>query len=99
MAWQVMEAAARLVPALEGVAVAEVVFARYPYPADGHPILGWAQECSNLYVAVMHSGATLGPLVGRLVAADISGDASEAERGLLSKYRLDRQFLADRAYA
>ena len=94
-----MEAAARLVPALKDVAVAEVVFAKYPYPADGHPILGWANECSNLYIAVMHSGATLGPLVGRLVAADISGDASPAELDLLSNYRPDRQFLADRAYA
>lgn len=96
---QVMTAAARLIPALSDVAVAHVAYTKYPYPEDGHPILGFCAECSNLYIAVMHSGATLGPLAGRLVAAEVTGSAAAAELDMLRPYRPGRSFGPDLAYS
>jgi glycine/D-amino acid oxidase-like deaminating enzyme len=58
-----------------------------PMPADGMPIVGFAPGRSDLYVAVMHSGVTLGPLVGRLAATEML-DGVRAEP--LAPYRLDR---------
>lgn len=40
-------------------------------PADGHPILGPVPGVAGLSLAVTHSGVTLAPLVGRLLAAGI----------------------------
>lgn len=42
-----------------------------PMPLDSLPIIGRLDECDKIYVAVMHGGVTLAPLVGRLVARDI----------------------------
>jgi sarcosine oxidase subunit beta len=38
-----------------------------PMPKDGHPILGPVPGVENLFVAAMHSGVTLSPLVGTLM--------------------------------
>ena len=55
--------------------------------ADGHPALGYMPGTDNLYMAVTHSGITLAPLVGRLVAEEVTGGTSEHD---LSTYRPDR---------
>jgi glycine/D-amino acid oxidase-like deaminating enzyme len=57
-----------------------------PTPRDGFPIIGGADGVPGLYLAVMHSGVTLAPLVGRLVASEILG----TEEPALSAYRLSR---------
>jgi len=58
-----------------------------PIPADGLPVIGPAPGLPGLYLAVMHSGITLAPLVGRLSAEEIvGGHALDA----LEPYRLDR---------
>ena len=60
-----------------------------PYPVDAHPIVGYSKDWTNLYVAVMHSGATLAPLIGKLVAEEIVNQQDEA---MLEPYRLQRDF-------
>lgn len=50
-----------------------------PMPADELPIIGPVPGVAGAYVAVMHSGITLAPTVGRLVAAEIV-DGVEAEQ-------------------
>lgn len=57
-----------------------------PTPKDGFPIIGQT-ACDGLYLAVMHSGITLAPLVGRLAASDILTGETE---GQLEPYRLSR---------
>jgi len=58
-----------------------------PIPADGLPVIGPAPGLPGLYLAVMHSGITLAPLVGRLSAEEIvDGHALD----VLEPYRLDR---------
>ena len=42
-----------------------------PEPADGLPAVGLVPGHDNLYVAAMHSGITLAPLIGRLAALEI----------------------------
>lgn len=55
-------------------------------PADGMTIAGFAEPHCRFYVLVTHSGITLGPLLGELVAAEIHGERSP----LLDNFRLDR---------
>ncbi len=42
-----------------------------PTPIDGLPIIGQPRDAPGLYVAVMHSGATLAPVVAELAAQEI----------------------------
>ncbi len=96
---QVREWAAAIVPELANVGLDRVSLTSYPYPKDGHPIIGFAEAALNVYIAVMHSGATLGPLVGELVAAEITGTASEEQLETLKPYRLNRDFnTSEQAY-
>lgn len=73
---RILGLAAAAVPALSGVTVEGMQVGYRPYPADGLPVLGWVPGWSNAYVAVTHSGMTLAPLVGQLVAEELLGAAS-----------------------
>jgi glycine/D-amino acid oxidase-like deaminating enzyme len=54
-----------------------------PMPRDGLPIVGPVPGVDGAYVAVMHSGITLAPTVGRLVASEIvNGDEASPLAGL-----------------
>jgi glycine/D-amino acid oxidase-like deaminating enzyme len=49
-----------------------------PMPLDTYPAIGrLGGDDVNPYVAVMHSGVTLAPLVGRLVAAEMAENSTE----------------------
>ena len=60
-----------------------------PLPIDGHPVIGPSPERPDVYIAVMHSGVTLAPLVGRLATQELLGDEDVAS---LAPYRADRSF-------
>ncbi|MBY6153098.1 FAD-binding oxidoreductase [Vannielia litorea] len=70
-----------LFPDLE-IGLAEARLAWRPVPGDGLPVVG---QCGpeGLWLAVMHSGVTLGALMGELVAAEMGG----GEAPLLAPYR------------
>lgn len=89
VARQVIQAAAKLVPELAQAETQQVTAGLMPYPVDAHPIVGFTKEWPNLYVAVMHSGATLAPLMGELVSEEI---VSTKEEDMLAPYRLQRDF-------
>ncbi len=42
-----------------------------PIPKDGMPVVGHLSGKEGLYVAVMHSGITLAPTIGRMVADEV----------------------------
>jgi glycine/D-amino acid oxidase-like deaminating enzyme len=46
-----------------------------PMPLDGFPVLGFTESVQNLYIALMHSGVTLAPLVGEMATLEIADDA------------------------
>lgn len=58
-----------------------------PTPRDGFPAIGRLSERPGLFVAVMHSGVTLAPIVGEFVAAEILDDQRDE---LLQPYHPDR---------
>lgn len=88
MCLQEIARAAKIIPALEYASLSSFSVAKYPYPIDAHPILGWLPGLKNVYVAVTHSGATLGPLLGRLVSEEVLGHKQE----ILEPYRPTRDF-------
>ena len=42
-----------------------------PIPADGEPVVGELDQIRDYYVAFSHSGATLGLIIGELLADEI----------------------------
>ena len=79
--------ACHFLPDLTGTRVTPVPVGYRPMPQDELPILGFTRAVPNLYIALMHSGVTLAPLVGELSAIEIL-DGIRVE--LLSHYRLER---------
>jgi glycine/D-amino acid oxidase-like deaminating enzyme len=58
-----------------------------PLPVDGLSVVGRIPGASGLYVAVTHSGITLGPLLGELIAEEVLHDRELARLG---PFRPDR---------
>src|SRR6266511_416434 len=78
---------AAVLPPLGRLSVEKMTKGYRPMPQDGRPIVGFPAGRSDIYVTVMHSGVTLGPLVGRLAALEI---LDRVQVDLLSPYRLER---------
>ena len=57
-------------------------------PLDGYPIMGFANEAPNMYIALTHSGVTLAPLLSQLAMLEICDGATVDS--VLAPYRLDR---------
>jgi glycine/D-amino acid oxidase-like deaminating enzyme len=55
----------------DGLVVQSVRVGLRPMPADGEPLVGALLGTSGLCLAVMHSGLTLAPTVGRLLAEEL----------------------------
>jgi glycine/D-amino acid oxidase-like deaminating enzyme len=79
--------AARFFPALAGVPVERWWLAWRAMPADRLPIVGPLPWLDSLYLAVTHSGVTLAPVLGRLVAREVADDTAD---GLLAPFRPGR---------
>ena len=84
---QTLRLATRYVPALAKASIEEVTLGYRVMPQDEYPILGFARECPNLFLALTHSGVTLAPVIGELAAREILDDAPQAE---LEPYRPSR---------
>jgi glycine/D-amino acid oxidase-like deaminating enzyme len=84
--------AARCFPVLAGVAVDRWWLAYRAMPVDRLPIVGPLPWLEGLYLAVSHSGVTLAPVLGRLVAREVADQTSD---GLLAPFRPGR--FAERA--
>jgi glycine/D-amino acid oxidase-like deaminating enzyme len=84
--------AARFLPALAGVPVERWWLAWRAMPTDRLPIVGPLPWLEGLYLVVSHSGVTLAPVLGRLVAAEV---AEQTVDGLLAPFRPSR--FAERA--
>jgi glycine/D-amino acid oxidase-like deaminating enzyme len=84
---QILREAARVLPGVRGVAVESVTVGLRVMPADEYPVVGFTDACPNLYVAAMHSGVTLAPLIGQLAAVEILDGARVT---LLEPYRPSR---------
>ena len=74
-------------PALSDANAITVPVGYRPMPIDGLPVIGFTQAVPNLYIALMHSGVTLAPLVGELAVQEI-GEGARVE--MLKLYRAER---------
>lgn len=75
----------RLPSAAVGLKIEKVRHGVRPMPVDSYPAVG--RLSNDVYVAVMHSGVTLAPLMGELVAREI---ADGAEADMLKPFRPGR---------
>jgi glycine/D-amino acid oxidase-like deaminating enzyme len=76
-----------VLPRLTQATVEKVTLGFRPLPKDSFPIVGFPQGTPDVYVTVMHSGVTLGPLVGWLAAMEIL-DGIRVDP--LAPYRIER---------
>jgi glycine/D-amino acid oxidase-like deaminating enzyme len=83
---EILARAARLVPDLRSARIESARIGRRSVATDGMPAAGFAPGIENAYFLVSHSGATLTPVLGRLVAEELLGNP-QAE---LAPYRLER---------
>lgn len=79
---ELLRRADAIVPGSGSVGVDAIRIVTRPYPADGLPAVGRLPGVDGYYVAVMHSGAILAPLMGELILDDIlrGSDALEPYR-------------------
>jgi len=87
MGRRILDAAGRFLPALGRAELDRVTLGWRPMPADGYPIVGFPEDSPGVYLAVMHSGMSLAPIIGRLAATEILDDVDVE---LLEPYRLSR---------
>jgi glycine/D-amino acid oxidase-like deaminating enzyme len=67
--------------------VASIGVGGKPIPGDGEPVVGALKAIAGYYVAFSHSGATLGLIVGELLAYVV---AKGAEHPMLATFRPER---------
>lgn len=72
---ELLARAARYFPTLSTARVVAARIGVRPIPRDGVTIAGPCPEVEGLYVAVTHSGITLGALLGRLLAGELTSGA------------------------
>ncbi len=86
LAEDMLAEARRHLPEID-IEVEKMTIGMRPMPKDGMPMIGGLGDVTGLYIAVMHSGITLAPVVGRMAADELlDGVAFEA----LEPYRPDR---------
>ena len=83
-----LERARRYLPGLEGARAIPVPVGWRPMPLDGYPVMGFACQAPNLYVALTHSGVTLAPVLSQLAVQEIC-DRVPAD-AVLGPYRPER---------
>ncbi len=77
-AGELLRRARRVIRGLDGADVTGYRVCVRPMPADGQSIAGWLPGADGFYVAVTHSGVTLGAHLGRLITAEVTGGAPAA---------------------
>ena len=68
----------RFLPEAAGARVVEARVGIRPMPADGFPIVGPVAARPGLYLAVTHSGVTLAPLLGEVIAHELTTGQDDA---------------------
>lgn len=92
---RILRVAQRWLPKLRDALIEDAVIGWRPLPLDGHPVLGSVPGAPDVYLAVMHSGVSLAPIVGQLVAHELVASETLDQ---LSRYRPTREFDTVRRY-
>ncbi len=73
IAHRVYERAVSVLPTLAGTPIQAALVGVRAIPGDGYPVVGPVPGLEGLYIVCTHSGVTMGPLLGRIVAREIMG--------------------------
>lgn len=92
---RILSVAERYVPAILAAEIEDVFIGWRPLPLDGHPVIGRSPSQPSAYLAIMHSGVSLAPIVGELAAREIITQRSASG---IDAYRPDRSFQEIRRY-
>lgn len=78
---RILERIGGVMPGARHAALERLTLGFRPMPSDGLPIVGYVPGSSHVYLAVMHSGVTLAPIMGQLISQEVLADnATEALR-------------------
>ena len=92
---RILDIARQFIPDIADAEIDTAYIGWRPLPVDGHPVLGVNPEKRDVYMAIMHSGVSLAPIVGQLVATELmEGLAIEQ----LGPYRPTRSFAHIKRY-
>ncbi|MGI9262649.1 MAG: NAD(P)/FAD-dependent oxidoreductase, partial [Woeseiaceae bacterium] len=86
-ATRVIATASQYVGALADAEVEKIGVGWRPLPLDGLPTIGHVPDNPRVYLASMHSGVTLAPIVGHLAAMEI---LDRVRVDLLDEFRVER---------
>lgn len=89
---ELIQEASRVLPALASAKADEVKLGIRAIPADGLPVIGPISDIDGYYVAITHSGVTLAPAIGAMVASELLEKGPEAA---IAKFRPDRLLSAE----
>jgi len=84
---RILAIAQKFVPQLETIELEQVVIGWRPLPHDERPVVGHVKNIPGAYLAAMHSGVTLAPIIGELVAMEL---LDGTETNLLTDFRPER---------
>lgn len=94
-AQRIIQQASIYLPEMSAAQVEDVFIGWRPLPLDGHPVLGFSDSASNVYIAVTHSGVTLAPILGKLIAQELN---TQEPLAILNEYRPSREFTSIKRY-
>lgn len=86
---RMMTIAKRFLPGIANSKIEDVMIGWRPLPVDGHPVLGTSPARPDVYLAILHSGVSLAPIVGQLVAHELLENTSVQQ---LNAFRPSRSF-------
>ncbi|MGN7958088.1 NAD(P)/FAD-dependent oxidoreductase [Agrobacterium tumefaciens] len=84
---ELLTEAAKVLEGNPELEVASVGVGGKPIPGDGEPVIGAIKAIPGYYVAFSHSGATLGLIVGELLAFEV---VTHTEHPMLATFRPER---------
>jgi glycine/D-amino acid oxidase-like deaminating enzyme len=77
----------QIFPAAKDVELERLIVGYRPWPKDGMPIVGRLNTAPDVYLATMHSGVTLAPIIGQYVTRELLANIPVR---MLDPYRPDR---------
>ena len=96
-AGELLDRARRVTGGLDGATVTGYRVCVRPMPADGRSIVGWLPGAEGMYVAVTHSGVTLGAHLAGLITAEVLSGAGGTAPAELAPLRPGRFTARSRA--
>ena len=73
---RILEKVPTVLPSARNAKLDRLTLGFRPLPEDEYPIVGFIPGTADVYIAVMHSGVTLAPIMGRMIKREILDDVS-----------------------